>query len=143
MSAPIIPPHVVIADHFADDAGGTRRLRLEMVSGEQFTCREPRFDYDKLALCVMLKGGVVRELQPSQIRSLFERRANWTTRLTLGIATFMGGIAVGAVAQRSSTSPWVFVGGLAGAFAAPLLVWLLQDVPPFVRWNRVFPRVDA
>ena len=141
MTAPIIPPHVVIADHFADDAGGTRRLRLELVSGNQFTCRAPRFDYEKLALYVTLKGGVVREVQPSDIRTLFERRANWTTRLALGIATFIGGIIAGTIAGGASTG--AFVGGLAGALAAPLIVWLLQDVPPFVRWGPVFPRVDA
>jgi hypothetical protein len=147
VSYPAKPVHVRVADLFADEKAITRRVRLELSSGDRLDCTAPFFDSDRLTLHVTLKDGSVREIQPSDIRTLDERRARWPARVGLGISILVAGIVTGLLAVSSTGDltgqDGAFLGGLAGAFAGTLCVWLVQDLRPFSSWRRVFPSADA
>src|SRR5439155_1101494 len=81
------PAHVLIADYFAARGGGIDpgfgpdRLRLDLMSGERLTARNPFFDSDQLILFITLPDGTVRELRPSDIKAMWDARPNWPARI--------------------------------------------------------------
>src|SRR5438132_11317012 len=74
MRHPARPPHVALADHFADPGSSRHPLRIRLTSGEEFDCRAPCFDVDHLALSVTTSEGAVRKILPAHIQVLYERR---------------------------------------------------------------------
>jgi len=133
------PAHVLIADYFAARGGGIDpgfgpdRLRLDLMSGERLTARNPFFDSDQLILFITLPDGTVRELRPSDIKAMWDARPNWPARIALGATVFILGLVIGTRLGDSG----LFLGALGGVFAAPFVIWLLQAIPPFQGWREV------
>jgi len=133
MTYPVRPPHVIIADRFANLGTGPDRLRLELASGEELDARKPFFDSEQLILYTTLPDRTVREVRPAEITAMWEPRPNWRTRSALGASIVVLGAVIGGLVGGSG----MFLGALAGAFAAPVAIWLLQDLAPFVSWREV------
>src|SRR5947209_18493657 len=74
MRHPARPPHVALADHFANPASSRHPLRIRLTSGEEFDCRAPCFDVDHLVLSVTTSEGDVRKVRPADIQVVYERR---------------------------------------------------------------------
>ena len=61
-------------------------MRIRLTSGEEFDCHAPVFDIEQLVLVVTTSQGVTREVRPTDIETLYERRllgrlgfARWRT----------------------------------------------------------------
>src|SRR2546430_17026365 len=85
MTHPARPPHVALADHFADPGASRHPLRIRLTSGEEFDCSAPSFDIDQLVLVVTASEGAVRKIRPTDIQVLYERRPRWPAYAGLSV----------------------------------------------------------
>jgi len=135
MTHPARPPHVALADHFADPEASSHPLRLRLASGEEFDCHVACFDVDQLVLVVTTSGGVARQLRPAEIEALYERRPRWLAYagLTLGTVTLGASISALVVPLLSplTATEGALLGALGGAIAAAVVPWLLRSISPF------------
>src|SRR2546426_574392 len=97
MRHPARPPHVALADHFANPASSRHPLRIRLTSGEEFDCRAPCFDVDHLVLSVTTSEGDVRKVRPADIQVVYERRPRWPAYAGLSVTTVAMGAAMSAV----------------------------------------------
>src|SRR2546430_13604509 len=119
------PPHVTLADHFADPDASRHPLRLRLTSGEELDCHAPSFDVDQLVLVVTTSDGVARTIRPDEIRALYERRARWLPYAGLTVATVAMGAGISALLVPL-LSPFTavygaFLGALGGGVAAAVV----------------------
>jgi len=159
MTHPARPPHVALADHFADPEASRHPLRLRLGSGEEFDCHAPCFDVDQLVLVVTTSGGVAREVRPAEIEGLYERRPRWPAYLGLsfGTVTLRASISALVVPLLSplTATDGAMLGALGGAMAAAVVPRLLRSLSPFAYsqllerlgpfayWRAVLPKTDA
>jgi len=159
MRHPARPPHVALADHFANPASSRHPLRIRLTSGEEFDCRAPCFDVDHLALSVTTSEGAVRKIRPADIQVVYERRPRWPAYAGLSVTTVALGAAISAVLvpllAPLTAADGAFLGALGGALAAAVLPWflsslspfayqrLLERLGPFASWRTVFRKADA
>src|SRR5437867_13146861 len=87
----VVPPHVALADHFADPGASERPLRIRLTSGEAFDCHAPVFDIEELVLVVTTSGGVTRKVRPADIQTLSERRPSSPAYASLGLVKVVRG----------------------------------------------------
>jgi hypothetical protein len=141
---PTTPTHTQLADYLAVRGPKQVPTRLRLKSGEELLVRDPHFDDDKLTLWVTCLDGTAREIAPVDIAEVTERRANWVTRAGLAALAVAAGALAGAIVLRGvselSLKDSLFLGGLAGSFLAPVMIWVCQGMRFFARWNRVVPR---
>jgi len=159
MTHPARPPHVALADHFADPGSSRHPLRIRLTSGEEFDCRAPVFDFDHLALLVTTSEGSVRKLRPADIQALYERRPRWPAYAALSVTTVVLGAVTSAVIvplfSPLTAAGGAFLGALGGALAAAVLPWFLPGLSPFAYqrllerlgplayWRSVFPKAET
>ena len=153
------PPHVSLADHFADPGAARHPLRLRLTSGEEFGCHTPCFDVDQLVLVVTTFEGIARRVRPAEIEALYERRPLWPAYASLGLVTVIPGAAISALVvplvSPLSALDGAWFGALGGIVAAATLPWFLPSVSPsvyarllerlgsFASWRTVFSKADA
>ena len=144
----VVPPlsaHAIVADAVAAPRP-YEVLRVHLRSGEWLIAKAPFYDDDERILHLRLSRHHVRALKPTEIREIAYRRAHWGARCMLGGVVFLAGVVAGAVLSIHSqlgARDGAFLGGMLGAFAAPFVVWFLQDVSPFGTWQIVPVPDDA
>ena len=159
MTHPARPPHVALADHFADPGTSRHPLRIRLTSGEEFGCSAPSFDIDQLVLVVTASEGAGRKIRPADIQVVYECRPRWPAYAGLSVTTVVLGAVTSAVIlpQLSPLTAAVgaFLGALGGALAAAALPWFLPSLSPFAYqrllerlgplayWRTVFRKADA
>jgi len=159
MTHPARPAHLALADHFANPGSSRHPLRIRLTSGEEFDCRAPCFDVDRLVLSVITSTGAVREIRPADIQVVYERRPRWPAYAGLSVTTVAMGAAISAVLvpliAPLTAADGAFLGALGGALAAAVLPWflpslspfayqrLLERLGPFASWRTVFRKADA
>ena len=153
------PPHVALADHFADRAMSRHPLRIRLTSGEEFDCHAPFFDVDDLLLVVTTAEGAVRKVRPAEIEALFEHRPRWPAYASLGLVTVVPGAAISAflvpLLSPLTAVDGALFGALGGVVAVAVLPSFLPSVSPFAYprlldrlgplayWRTVFSKADA
>ncbi len=146
MTHPARPPHVALADHFADPGASERPLRIRLTSGEEFECHAPVFDFDQLVLVVTTPEGVTRSLSPTDIETLCERRPGWPAYASLGLVTVVPGAGLSALLvpllSPLSALDGAILGAFGGAVAFATVPWVLTTVSP-VAYSRLLGRLGA
>ena len=151
------PPHVVLADHFAQAGACTHPLRIRLTSGEQFDCYRPHFDVDELVLSVTTYEGVVRNVRAAEVQAIFERRPRLPVYAGVSLAAILLGAGICALVvpflAPLTAVDGASIGGLAGALGAAVLLLptlnpvayprLVEHLGGFVHWRAVFPKADA
>src|SRR2546427_9875985 len=94
MTHPARPPHVALADHFADPRMSRHPLRIRLTSGEEFDCHAPFFDVDDFLLVVTTAEGAVRKVGPAEVEALFEHRPRWLAYASLVLVSVALGAAL-------------------------------------------------
>jgi len=155
---PARPPHVALADHFADPGASQRPLRIRLTSGEEFDCHAPVFDIEQLVLVVTTSQGVTRELRPTDIETLYERRPRWPAYASLGLVTVVPGAGLSALLVPLLSPLGALDGAILGAFGGAVafaaVPWVLATFNPvaysrllgrlgFGRWRTVFSNEDS
>ena len=140
------PPHVTLADHFADPDASRHPLRLRLTSGEELDCHAPSFDVDQLVLVVTTSDGVARTIQPEEIRALYERRLRWSADLGLTLATVAMGTGIGALLVPLLSPLTAGYGALFGALGGGVAAAIVRSVLPSViplEYARLLERLDS
>lgn len=152
------PPHVALADHFADPGASLRPLRIRLRSGEELDCHAPVFDIDRLMLVVATSEGVTRTLHPTEIEALYERRPGWPAYASLGLVTVVPGAGLSAflipLLSPLSALDGALLGAFGGAVAFGIVPWALATFTPVAysrllerlgsaRWRLVFSKHDS
>jgi len=139
----VVPPrpaHTIVADVLAAPRVPPRVLRVQLRSGEWLIAKDPFFADTEMLLHFHVSRREVRALKSADIQAIAYRRGRWGARLLLGGGVFLLGIVVGAMVDVHSGSTFhdgALLDGILSALVAPLIVWLMQDVPPFGYWHVV------
>ena len=151
----VVPPHVALADHFADPGASERPLRIRLTSGEAFDCHAPVFDIEELVLVVTTSGGVTRKVRPADIQTLSERRPSWPAYASLGLVTVVPGAGLSALLVPLLSPLGALDGAILGAFGGAVafatVPWVLATFSPvaysrllgrtgFAHWRTVFAK---
>jgi len=138
------PPHVALADYFADPGASRHPLRIRLTTGEAFDCHAPVFDVDQLVLVVTTSQGVARTIQPAEVQALYELRPRWRAYASLAFFTVVPGAGISALLvpllSPLSAGGGALFGALGGAFAAALVPWLVAGISPFA-YQRLLERL--
>ena len=151
------PPHVLLADHFAQSGACTHPLRIRLTSGEEFDCHRPVFDVDELVLSVTTYERVVRNVPAAEVQAIFERHPPLPVYAGVSLAAVLLGAGLGALVvpllAPLKAVDGASIGGLAGALGAAVLLLptlnpiayprLVKHLGAFVYWRAVFPKADA
>ena|SRR2546422_886501 len=119
MTHPARPPHVALADHFADPGASERPLRIRLTSGEEFDCHAPVFDIEELVVVVTTSEGITRKVRPADIQTLSERRPGWPAYASLGLLTVVPGAGLSALLVPLLSPLGALDGAILGAFGGP------------------------
>src|SRR5881398_1478324 len=135
-----VPPHVALADHFADPGASERPLRIRLTSGEEFDCHAPVFDIEELVLVVTTSGGVTRKVRPADIQTLSERRPSWPAYASLGLVPGVGlsALLVPLLSPLGALDGAI-LGAFGGAVAFATVPWVLATFSP-VAYSRLLGR---
>lgn len=121
-------------------------MRIRLTSGEEFECHAPVFDVDQLVLVVTTSQGVTREVRPTDIETLSERRPGWPAYASLGLVTVVPGAGLSALLvpflSPLSALDGAILGAFGGAVAFATVPWVLATFNP-VAYSRLLGRLGA
>ncbi len=121
------------------------QLRLRTTGEEQIHCRDPILDAENGLLFLVTNTGERRELLTRDITGVWWRRPRVSVYSAVGAGVLALGASLGRYLTRGSDFPGdgLFLGILAAAFAAPIALWLMQDLPFMWRWESIYEKPAA
>jgi len=140
MGEPLAPPTDDQLRDLTDIAAAVgasgRRVRVVCADGRVFDAHALRPRYDHLVLTP--RRGPALELPLASVVRLETARLRLGRALALGLGVVAAGVALGVLLiprPGYDVGAGAALGGVAGAFIAPLVVFLVQGAPALRRWH--------